>query len=465
MSSTSRAIAMPAGLPRPRAAGILAAAVLMVGLTYAAAAVRPGPPAGSPETSTVVDQAPLGPPGGTSTALAPRSLEQLDRSIEAWTANLTANARDFLSATNLAMLYHARGQLTGDLADQERGLQAARTALDIDPTYAPARTLDAAIRYTLHDFSGALAAAEALYRDDPAQTGALATAADARLELGRVDEAASDYARLASVAPGPAVDVRLARLAFVTGRADEARRLAFGARDAARDDARAGGSLDPAFYEFAAGEYARLTGDAASARAGYGAALAIRPTDLGALLGLARIDAFEGRTSEAIAGLRAATAIVPQPEPMALLGDLLDSTGDTAKATEAFETVRFIERLGSIQGTVYDRVLLRFELDHGGATTELLDRARASLAARPDWTGRDVVAWALYRLGRFDEASRELDAARADGADDARLRFHAGAIAIARGDRAGGIALIERALADGPALDPIERVEALRLMR
>jgi Flp pilus assembly protein TadD len=143
-----------------------------------------------------------------------------------------------------------------------------------------------------------------------------------------------------------------------------------------------------------------------------------------------------------------------------LLGDLLAARGDEAGAAEAYETVRFIANLGSLQGAVYDRQLIRFELDHGGATTDVLDAARASTAARPDAAGHDLLGWALYRLGRFDEAAAEMDLARAHGANDARLRFHHGAIALALGEVTEGRTLIEGALADGPALDPIERAEA-----
>ena len=109
-------------------------------------------------------------------------------------------------------------------------------------------------------------------------------------------------------------------------------------------------------------------------------------------------------------------------------------------------------------------MLLRFDVDHGGATEAVLAKARASLAARRDTTGHDAVAWTLYRLGRFDEAAGEIVLAAADGAADARLTYHAGAIALARGDAAAGRASLERALALGAALDPAERAEAERLL-
>jgi tetratricopeptide (TPR) repeat protein len=461
MTTATSSIRGGRGHRRPRAIGVLAAAALIVGMTYVSTGlIRPGPPTGTPAP----EPAALGIPGDPGAALTPGSVPQLDRSIRVWAANLAAEPRDFLSATTLAALYHARGRLTGDLADHERALEAARTAARIAPTEPAARELEAAIAYTLHDFSGAFTTAEALFRDDPTQLGALATMADAELELGRVADARAHYIVLTARSKGPAVDVRLARLTFVTSQPAEALRLARSARDAARAETAAGETQDLGFYEFAAGEYARLAGDAAAARDGYAAALVVRHTDLGALVGLARIDAFEGHSDQAIAGLEKAAAIAPQPETLALLGDLQAANGDTATASRQFETVRFVERLGEIGSTVYDRALIRFELDHGGASEAVLATARASLAARPNGAGHDTVAWALYRLGRLEGASTEIAAAAADGAADARLNFHAGAIALGRGDTAGGRAALQRALALGPALDPIERAEAERLL-
>ena len=449
------------GLPRLRAVGILAAAFVVVASSYLFTGIRPGAPI--PAADLQGDPTTIAAPAGATGQVAAISLEQIDRSIAVWSSNLRREPRDFLSATNLASLYHGRGQLTGSIDDHDRALRAAGTALESAPTYAPARALDAAIRYTLHDFTGALAAAEALYLDDPTQLGALATKADAELELGHVEDARRDLRLLAAGAAGPAVGIRLARLAFVTGAQEEAVRLANGARSAAIAEAAGGASIDAGFYAFAAGEYARLTGDATAAREAYAAALAIRPTDLGALLGLARIDAFDGDLPAAIDGLRTAAAIAPQPEIVSLLGDLLAATGDGAGAAESYETVRFLARLGRLQGAVYDRQLIRFELEHDGATAGVLDTARASAVARPDSTGHDLFAWALYRLGRFDEAAAEMELAKASGADDARLRFHDGAIALARRDLVGGRALLQDALADGPALDQLERAEAERL--
>jgi tetratricopeptide (TPR) repeat protein len=441
---------------RPRAIGLLLAAALVVAGTYVAGAVRPTPaptsvpPAGArPEAATAPIEAGGAPVG---------SLAQIDHSIDTWSKNLETNPNDFLAATNLAALYHGRSRLTYDLTDYERALTAVRTALAIEPAHGAARALESTILFSLHDFSGAFTAADALLRDDPSQIGALATRFDAAVELGRIDVARADLDSLRAVG-GPAVLVREARLASVTGDAASALERAQAARAAAVADE----VDDIGFYAYAEGEYARLAGDASAARAAFVDALEIRDDDVGAIVGLARIDAFEGRVDAANAGLRRATAIAPQPEALALLGDLLERQ-DPGTGRDAFETVRFIERLGNLQAATFDRQLLRFELDHGGANEAILARARESAAERPDWTGHDTVAWALYRLGHVDAAAESIAAARALGADDARLRFHEGAIQLARGDITAGERLLRSALDLGPALDPAERAEAIRLL-
>ena len=454
----------------PRAAGLVLAALAIVGVTYLASGLRPATVPLRPAAPAMV--APVGAPPedarGAPSAAAPLaagsapnvSLEQVDHSIRAWSKNLAANPHDFLAATNLAVLYQGRGRLSYDLGDYQRSLDAARQALTIEPGDTEAQLAQASTLVSLHDFEKARTTADAVLAAVPGAPAALAVRFDAELELGRIDDARNDLALLQSTG-GPAILIREARLASVTGDATRAVRLATEARKAAID----GEVQDLGIYDYAVGEYARLAGDASTARAGYVAALDIRPTDVGALIGLARIDAFEGSTADAIDALRRATAIAPQPEALALLGDVARSTATTdAAAAQAFGTIRFIDKLGDIQATTYDRQMLRFEVDHCGANDALLARVNASVDARPDAAGHDLLAWTLYRLGRSTEAADEIAAARWLGADDARLRFHDGAIRLAQGDVLGGRALLTSAADLGPALDPSERQEVTKLL-
>jgi tetratricopeptide (TPR) repeat protein len=445
-----------------RTAAVLLAATVVAGASYLAGPIlrAEGNPVKQPILPVPGDVAPLAGGGGAAAGATVDGRLPVEDRLAFWAGRVEANPDDFLSLVQLALVEAEQARLTVDLDGYQRALADIDRSLAIVPAYPPTIRARGSIRYALHDFPGAFADARAVLDASPRDATALALSGDAQLELGQPTEAAAAYDRLAAVAPGPWLDVRLARLASATGDPDRAVLLARRALDAAL-------SVDPGeagFYAYALGEYARLAGDADAARGGFEAALAARPTDVAALLGLARIDAFEGRIAEAIAGLRAATAVVPQPETLALLGDLLAADGDMAGTRVAFRTVRFIAELGAVQEAVYDRQLLRFELDHGGASPELLAAAEKSLAARPDSAGHDLLAWTLYRLGRYDEAAVEIQAARNYGADDARLRFHEGVIARARGELEAGAALLARALADGPALDPIERAEAHQLL-
>jgi tetratricopeptide (TPR) repeat protein len=442
---------------RPRALGLVLAALLIAAGSWVVAAFRPAPASVAPQqvSQPVASSAPID--GGGA---PPVSLGQIDHSIDAWSKNLETNPRDFLAATNLAILYQGRGRSSYDLSDYERALVAARTALTIEPGHVPARLVEASTLVSLHDFGAAATAADALVKDVPSEPAALAVRFDAELELGRIDAARADLTRLEDVG-GSAVAIRQARFASVTGNAAQALELAIDARSAAAEDE----VEDLGFYHYAVGEYARLAGDEPTARAAFTEALEVRGDDLGALIGLARIDAFDGRTTDAIDQLRRATRIAPQPEALALLGDLLAMSDQAdAEAARAFDTIRFIEQLGDVQSATYDRQLLRFELDHGGADQALLDRARASAAERPDAVGHELVAWSAYRLGQYAEAGTAIDAARALGADDARLRFYEGAIRIALGDAERGEELLRSAEALGAALDPTERMEIASLL-
>jgi tetratricopeptide (TPR) repeat protein len=442
---------------RFRPAGLLAAALIVVAASYA---VSIGSRTGRP----IVPFAPP-PVAGQGAAvdgpiITGTTVADIDANIRTWGAKAAADPNDYISAANLGVLYLGRARLTSDVEDYGRAAAATERALDAFPAYAPARALDATVRFATHDFTGALTAAEALLADSPGDPDALAVVGDASLELGRIDVARDTYAKLATITPGPALDVRLARLAYVTGDPDRALDIARRARVAAND----AGVIDPAFFDYQLGEFARLAGDAATARQGYTAALAARPANLPALVGLARVDAATGDTVRAIESLTKAAAIAPQPEVLALLGDLLAETGDVTAAADQFATVRVTAQLSALAGVVFDRQLIAFELDHGGATNDALVKARSSAMARPDAAGHDLVAWSLHRLGRDDEAATESAAARSTGIVDARMTFHAGAIALARGDVTGGKALLQQALDLGPALDPADRAEAERLL-
>ncbi|HET7028889.1 MAG TPA: tetratricopeptide repeat protein [Candidatus Limnocylindrales bacterium] len=442
---------------RIRPLGLLAAAGLVVAGSYALTALRPIAPFTSPVHSGRDDAFA---PAAVADPAGPSDLAAIDAQIAVWGPKAAADPRDDISAGNLGVLYLGRGRLTGDADDYEKALTAAERAVAANPVSTGTRALKATILQATHDFTGALALAESIVREEPRNVDALAVVGDAQLELGRLDDAAATYGAIATIQTGPALDAREARLAWLRGDSRGAIRLATAARDGAARD----GSSDPSFYEAQLGEMARLTGDATAARTAFDAALAIRPSNQLALLGSARLAAAAGDDASAIATLNRAAAIAPRPETLALLSDLLARDGDPKGAAAQTATIRAIEQLGGASAKLFDRQLLAFELDHGGATPAILVKAEAAAAIRPDAAGLDVVAWAAYRLGDIRDAAAESADALESGTVDARILYHAGAIAIADGRETDGRALVRRSLDLGPALDPLDRTSAESLL-
>ncbi len=236
-----------------------------------------------------------------------------------WAARVERDPTDHVSMVQLAGLEAQEARRTSDVDRFRRADALLDRALAIDPLSFNALRAKAGVRFALHDFQGSMELADRILAIAPGDVGAVAIDADARLETGDLVKAGAAYERLATLVPGPAVDARRARHAYLVGDDADALRLATDARDAARRLERVD---DPAFYRYQLAELARLTGDADLARGELKAGLAIAPGDTRLLLSAARLDAATDHADDAIAALEHATAIVPSPESLALLGDL-----------------------------------------------------------------------------------------------------------------------------------------------
>ncbi len=430
--------------------GLLAAAVALAGFTYVGS---DGPT--RPRTRSTPNIASGTMPGGAPVAgLAPApgrpQLAELERLIRAFSeqTTLTPNASGLVFLGRLEL---ERGRLTGDVASYARATEALSRAVRLAPTNTEARSLLASARFTAHDFTGAFDLASELYEAE-GELAALAVRGDAALELGRYERAAEDYRLLAGVAPeASSTLVRLARLAFLRGDADEATRLAADAERASGSEGAFGATR--AWYAVFRGRLALDAGRLDDAVAHFGRALRAAPDYHVALAGMAGARTAQGRLDEAIRLYERAVAAVPDPATLAALGDVYTATGDHRTASDRYATVEAIATLAAAERRLYDRQLALFRADHGGDLDEALRVARDSLETRRDVYGYDTLGWILYRLGRLDEAREAADAALALGTPDPRLWFHAGMISAALGDEVRAREELRRSLALDPRFD------------
>jgi len=162
------------------------------------------------------------------------------------------------------------------------------------------------------------------------------------------------------------------------------------------------------------------------------------------------VRAAQRRYDEAVTLYTRAIGVVPLPEYAAALGDVHAKAGRLLDARKQYDLVEYIGRLNAINQVLYGRELAYFYADHDLKLDAALELARRELTVRQDVYAHDLLAWTLFKTGHHDEAQAAMGEALRLGTQDARLLFHAGMIAHARGDHAAARSHLERALRLNP---------------
>jgi Flp pilus assembly protein TadD len=108
-----------------------------------------------------------------------------------------------------------------------------------------------------------------------------------------------------------------------------------------------------------------------------------------------------------------------------------------------------VKKAGENQAAYY-RELSVFYAERLGKAADALDFAQRDLALRKDVRGYDVLAWALFRNKRYDEAKAAIAEAMKLGTRDPDFFYHAGMIHDALGDRAKAATYLEEAARISP---------------
>jgi tetratricopeptide (TPR) repeat protein len=395
--------------------------------------------------------------GGEPTSTSRSDLPNAGVQIAFWSRRVADRPKAYLDLTLLGQAYARRARETSDVGYYLRAEEALRRALRINPGYVQAAASLSGVLFSIHDFTGALAVARPIV-DDPRGVQALATLGDAYAALGRYGKAQLAYDRLLAWAATPAAYSRLALLADLRGDTEQALTLMDRAAKLAQESGEYGESL--AWYAYRIGELAFKTGRIELAESHYRAALRAFGGYPLALGGLARVEAANGDLRRASVLYRRATAIVPQPDLLAALGDVYAVSGDGANAREQYATVELIGRLARINRQVYNRQLANFYSDHGLRVGEALRLALAELRVRKDVYGYDAAAWASYKNGRYVRAGRLMANALSLGTRDPKLYYHAGLIARALGHTARARRFLAEALRMNPHFDLLQAPRA-----
>ena len=367
-----------------------------------------------------------------------------ERIIQTMQSRVQRNPKDPAAYSALGAAFFQRARETGDVEDFQLAEQALNKSLDLnnaDFSADAAYSTMAEVCMGEHRFSDAITYAQKALALGSGDLSSFAIVGDANADMGEYERAAVAYSRLdisgesASEPRNVYVrDSRTSYLKFVSGDTAGAIRLMQSAVAAGTEARLPAENLAWLYYEL--GEYEFQAGDVAAANNAYLAALNIHPGDYRALAGLGKLRGNQGRYAEAIKLYQGAIAVVPMPMYVAELGDLYTKAGNPAEARKQYQLVQYIGLLGHINQVLHNRDLALFYADHDIKLDEALALAHKEFEVRHDIYTWDALAWALYKNGKYQEASDAIENALRPGARDALLFFHAGMIAGRLGQNA-----------------------------
>jgi tetratricopeptide (TPR) repeat protein len=353
----------------------------------------------------------------------------------------------------LGDLYVQKGRQTGDITYFTLAGAALRESLTLEPNLAPAHRHLAFVLYSLHDFAGASAAANAAIKLDQDDSYAYGVLGDAELETGEYDAAAQSLARMVHLKGDLYSFSRRSGLESICG--EDALALADMRRAIAAGVAAGEPPEGVAWAQYMLAEDYFRMGKLDDAAAEGQAALKTYNNYFRALAILGQVRAAQGRFAEAADFYRRAIAVIPLPEYAVALGDVDTKLGRSAEAQQQYQLVEFIAKLNKLNRVLYNRVLVDYYADHDIEHEQALAMAAAEFKVRRDIYGEDALAWALYRAGKTEAAVPHMVAALRFKTTDARLYFHAGMIEAALGQWNTARASLQRALAINPHFQPI----------
>ncbi|MGC1953498.1 MAG: tetratricopeptide repeat protein [Gammaproteobacteria bacterium] len=271
---------------------------------------------------------------------------------------------------------------------------------------------------------------------------------DVLMEQGKLDEAIDAYQLMMDVRPGPQAYSRAAHMRWLRGDlagAIEMMRKTVQASGSGRSESAVWARVRLALYRMQAG-------DLEAADRLVEGTLVLQPDYAPALLARGRILLAQGQCDAALPDLTRATDLNPLPEYQWTLIEALRAAGRDEDAEELEAQLR---ARGSIEdGRTYALYLATIGRD--------LDTARRlaiqELNVREDVFTLDTVAWALHASGRHQQAFALSRRALAEGTEDARLFYHAGAITARAGDTEQAYRWLAQAMALQQMLLPSERV-------
>ena len=382
---------------------------------------------------------------------------QRRQEIAFYDRRLREDPRSALDMAQLAALQMEEGRMTGDERAFVRAESLARKSLG-ERTRRNGRGAALLVNALLaqHRFGEATVVARELVTFDPEIPAYRALLAEVLMEIGDYDEAigllGSIRARRADLGIAP----RFARWAELTGQLAGARRILREARDEAytRSDLTV---EQRAWFSVRLADFELRHGHVRAASAAIERGMREAPDDWRLVLARARVESVRGAWRKAIASADHILANVPSPDALALLADANASLGQDEEAASFRIALEGIARRQD--GQVHRSWALSL-LNSSSDVDTIVALAAADTLVRRDVHTLDLLAWSLHRSNRSAESLPIMRRAMRLGSREPVMRYHAGVIELAAGNREAARGHLEIALRGRQALTPLQAAES-----
>ena len=346
----------------------------------------------------------------------------------------------------LASLYIKKARETGDFSINKKADESIDKAIAIAPDDINARKLKASLYLTFHRFDEGLEAGKKLAEELPNDSFVFGVLTDANAELGNYAEAVEAAQKMVDLKPNSSSYARVAHIRSLHGDhkgAVEMYKLA--ARTADKAD-----KENQSWCLTQLGDEYWRNGKLDAAEKVYDEALRVLPDFPLAVFGKGRVRAAKGDLESALPLISASVERSPHTGSIIYYGDVLRAAGKT----EAAERIYALANNAEVLGDVHDahRVAL-FWADNDLNIDDAVKVAAADYAQQQDIYAADILAWCLYKAGRFSEAQEKSKEALRISSNDAVLYYHAGMIETALGNRSKAELNLKRALSLNATFD------------
>ena len=384
----------------------------------------------------------------------------VDEQIRSLQDVLRENPNDWQSYTTLGFAYLQKARETGDPSYYQKADEALGNSLEHhSDDYATVSGMGA-LALARHQFHEALEWGERARQLDPDRAYAYGVIADAQIELGQYEEAIETLQTMVDLRPDMNSYSRISYIRELHGDTEGALEMMQSAVDSGVP-----GAESTAWTRTQLGNLYFNDGNLEQAEFEYVRTLSDRPGYVYALAGLGRVRAAQGKVGEAIELLTEATNVMPIPEFVITLGDLYKANNQPDPAQQQYDLVSVIEKLFEANGSDMDMEIALFNADQNKDLEANVQRARLAFANRPSIHAADVLAWALYKTGNYEEAKFYSEQALQLETKDALKVFHAGMIAYELGDNAQAQEYLEQALAINPHFSILYSAEAQETLK